>query len=1363
MTSPRAISMMVLFGLLPTVSPAADPGDRMPLSVRPGETIERSLGRVSAGHTYRFGASIRAPADPVEGTRVQLRLAGTVALDKVLHAGDPDVSIHVRPRGEGDAALRIRRTAPGDRPALELGVDWGEVPLTEAERPAIEAEPNNSWQEANRLDLGRDVYGSGDDVDYLASSLDGKSGLDWFRFEIAGDRPVLASFHLDLLDRDVSANLRLHSIDPRTNSPVPYLPGKDPMEIIHDREKARYSIHITRTLTRGTYYLEVNANHPSYILRTRTMSVPPYEDPGQAVEAGLHYILGAGDAWFAQVPRAGSIDARVDNIHDTGTRCTACHAASFPLEAGLVAHRNGYPIRDREAFQYLADRLASSVTPLYGPDGLYWQRYIASPLQSQGSQGGILADIDREITGEDSPAVLRFAPFLKAAWLDRRELPEDEANAVVPVDSKFGAAWRDWRVLKEAARRTGRKDYAEAASNLAAVVGSQRSDLRAENLQDRINRLIAWSLMDRDGNAAKIRRESNRLIALQNPDGGWHESSDGPGPSAVYATGQLVDALMTAGFRADHPAIARALRYLLSQQGDFGGWFQTETHENFRTPMRETLYAVTALARGFPAAGGPGKSWGNRSGGAARLPRDASVVGTLDALEDLWDVPTEERARFAREIARSLDHPDPMVRASAAACLGRLGCAESSAPLARSLGDPSKLVWRAAAWAIRRIGNRGGGIDAIRAALTSPDPATRRGAARIFAYQLAGLDERVDLGTTLLDRTGDGDLLTRLHAVKSLRQWFYRTNDDRLRRRIVATFLARMGEALDPVTRKNLVEGLYIVLDENLGGGISLQRSIAVLPPEFRNRILAARVEVEREALLTPILAALEGGDARQRSALLAAFDGSFLGGRGYARQPESALDIGNDREFGFLYEIPARELDRAFQALLADPGLDPVSRRRRIELSAFFKLPARTTDGVIQTRILDTLEDEDSSVREAARGVVSRDLALTGAEDDAKRMARLLAFLKSGNSAESRAAVIAAIGRNLRLGSLPEIRDAIRAMANDPSVAADLLPMIGRADFSRDERLGIIDRAWPRASKQQRLDSLDVLFSQPDPPDRAEPEAMGLSILRRASVDASPEVREHALEAVGRLRTLRGGPAGTRLMLGALADDTPEIRRLGLVLTSSSTAFWDLPDAQEHLCRLLLDPDAMVRSDALDLARHHRLAARFPAIARRVKAVSADPALADRALSMLRAAGADPARIEADVNLAASPPPDLETFRLRINPLLYRPSADGQSCASCHGSHAVLRIVPPRDGGGPDAEGLMINYRSVLKVINPGRPESSLFVRKPRSPAGVGLPDSASPTGMTHAGGRRWDGEDESISGSILDWIRNTTGTKRP
>ncbi len=259
--------------------------------------------------------------------------------------------------------------------------------------------------------------------------------------------------------------------------------------------------------------------------------------------------------------------------------------------------------------------------------------------------------------------------------------------------------------------------------------------------------------MDKTKFAGKMNREARRLLTFQRPDGGWYELDSGPGPSAVYTTGQLVWTLLEIGWARDDPAIKKALDYLLAQQQDFGGWFQTTTHENFRTPMRETRYAVMALAKAFPRPGGPLAGWHNRDDGPARLPRTDSLIHTLDDLENLWDVPAAERGRYARTIAPLLSHSEPLVRATAAACLGGLRQCDSVAQLVDCLDDDSKIVWRAAAWALRRLGNAGIGVDEITTALKSTNPRMRRGATRIFAYQFYGMDTHPELAESL-DRAG---------------------------------------------------------------------------------------------------------------------------------------------------------------------------------------------------------------------------------------------------------------------------------------------------------------------------------------------------------------------------------------------------------------------------------------------------------------------------------------------------------------------------------------------------------------------------------------------------------------------------------
>ena len=690
------------------------------------------------------------------------------------------ISLSARTRRPGQLVLARKQSAATS--ALPVRVEWREMTLADSDRAAIEAEPNDSWRRPTSCGSG--AMSTARPTTSITSRIRAKANR---ASTGSGSRSPTKSRSWSTSSSTCStATSRPISgstpSTPRAARPEPYLTGKDPMEIVHDRERERYSKHISRTFTTGTYYLEVNANHPDYILRTRVLPVPPYDEPSQAVEAGMHYIMNVGDAWFAQVPREGNIYVRADNMHDTATRCTACHPSSFSTEANLVAHRNGYPIRSKSNFQYVIDRLYNSITPLYGDDGLYWQRFIAIPLQAQGKQGGILLDFEREVSGRETKTIERFGPFLQRAWESRQDLPPDELNGVIPLDSKFGFAWRDWRVLSELAGRTGRDDFAKSAANIAAILGDWAADRRVENLQDRIHRLYAWWLIDKKKHANKIKRETGALLALQNADGGWHEVDTGPGPSAVYTTGQLVWTLLRIGLPRDHPALAKALRYLLAQQQDFGGWFQTTTHENFRTPMRETRYAVMALAEAFPRRGAPRRGWANRDDGPARLPRTDSLVHTLDDLENLWDVPEADRARFARAIRPLLDHAEPLVRAAAAACLGRLGQAESAAPLVARLDDPSKIVWRAAAWALRRLGNQGLGVGRDhRGTRRRQPPRPPRSRPNLRLSVPRAWIRALDVPESLIKLTRDPDLWTRLQALRTLRQWFYRTNDTALR------------------------------------------------------------------------------------------------------------------------------------------------------------------------------------------------------------------------------------------------------------------------------------------------------------------------------------------------------------------------------------------------------------------------------------------------------------------------------------------------------------------------------------------------------------------------------------------------------
>jgi hypothetical protein len=568
-----------------------------------------------------------------------------------------------------------------------------------------------------------------------------------------------------------------------------------------------------------------------------------------------------------------------------------------------------------------------------------------------------------------------------------------------------------------------------------------------------------------------------------------------------------------------------------------------------------------------------------------------------------------------------------------------------------------------------------------------------------------------------------------------------------------------MAEPDFRVVRRNLSEGLYIMLDENLGGGVSLQKNIAELPASMRAPILEARKGIERDVLLGPVLLALEKGNSLTRAAVLDGFDGSFFKGRSYARQPEAMIDVGNDREFGFLYEPGLADLEKTFAPLL-EGELPPQSRRQALQLASFFRLTGRTRNPAIQLAVLRRLSDPDAGVRSAARAVISSELDTTEIEDDPRRLALVRSAIAS--SEEGRDAVLPLIGRNKALATRPEIRVAIRELVIHNVGLPTLLPVLKTSAVHDTEVVSLLLRDWPRLKAEERLEAIEVLLRRPALVDVGEPREPVMQVLGRAMTDPSAAVRNRTLRGINALPALWTGKGSTSLLYSALADDTPSIRRLGLTLARSRTGFWARPDAQEHLKRLLVDPDAQVRLAALATVEEHRLIQAVPGLARRVKALEADPALKPRAAALIASDGLKPEDVEADIRLGRPRLLSFSTFRQKVNPLFYQASDDGYACVNCHQNHTILRITEARSGQDQSGEALMINYNSALKVINLGEPESSLLLRKPRSPQGQGGSELSSPTGLTLVGGPRWETVDHPAYRAILDWVREASRAVR-
>ncbi len=385
----------------------------------------------------------------------------------------------------------------------------------------------------------------------------------------------------------------------------------------------------------------------------------------------------------------------------------------------------------------------------------------------------------------------------------------------------------------------------------------------------------------------------------------------------------------------------------------------------------------------------------------------------------------------------------------------------------------------------------------------------------------------------------------------------------------------------------------------------------------------------------------------------------------------------------------------------------------------------------------------------------MARELDLAGAESDPKRI-ELIASAMEGSSAELEA-ILQAIGRNERLADRPEIMAAIRRLMNREEAAPALLPLLRWPSVRDAEILAIILHAWSRLAQPQRLQAIEALLARSALVDVVNPREQVMQVLRSGVTDPSDAVRERTLRGVQSVPALRESKGSTSLLFAALTDDAPALRLLGLKFASDKSGLWERADAREYLKRLLIDPDRQVRKEALRIAARRSLMRSDPTLARRVKALEADPVLAADARLVLSAFEIDPASIIADAHLGRPRLLSLSTFRRSVNPLFYQASEDGHSCADCHGNHTILRIAGP-DARASGEDSLMVNYNSALKVVNLGDPESSLLLRKPRSPQGQGGVDPDSPTGLTHVGGPRWDSTEHPAYRAILAWIREAS-----
>jgi hypothetical protein len=783
--------------------------------------------------TYSVLVSVPIPSEQKAAGDVKLLAGDTLIAGKPLHPGDPDLYTLIR----GGPATRLELTTPAAVQLVDLGPS-----------PHLESEPNNSWQSANPLPLGRTLWGSGDEAPYIPSELslriESNPHQDWFRFDWRGPKPQLVYFSLELLDRDnIPVDVSLHRVV--AGKLQEFSAGEDPVTIPHEVQALPGNKFTTRLLTEpGTYYVRVQLTHPFYRLHSRLYDAPPYADPAKAVQTAVDYLIGAGDSWHANTPRRGGLFHRVASNHQETTLCVACHATHFTQRAQLYALRNGYPVHYPQQLSFLAERFYNNPRPFYGfeAEGAVWSRVISASANVLGRMSHLLRIYEKELTADPRPAYHSgIASYLGLYYKDRVKLPGDETNGNTPLVSTYEVAWYAWETTRD-----------------ARIAELLTQDHEIKNTIDLCYQTLALAAVDKARHAEKIRKNAERLLALQRPDGQWSARFDEKSFPAEFQTGHALWALHAAGIPRDHPQVAKSLTYLLGRQQSFGGWLDPlQSYENFRTPFRETQMAVLALSAYFPvAASGP--RWG------------AAPAGPLQSLDDLNNIWNDPGPARLREIEAFTTVPEPLFRAQALETLGRLGRADSLPRIAARMDDPSKLVMRAAAWAMRQVYSRRpeASPQPLLNALQSGGERERWSATRVFATHFAALARRDDFAPVLARRIADVSPAVAIQAIKAAWQYWYWTPSLPARETIEDALLAALAKPQHPWVERNLKEAVCNLADENIRY-LYNNWVPGLASPEDRQRAIRGRLAIE-DRLATKFAKILESGPPQQVQWLLA-------------------------------------------------------------------------------------------------------------------------------------------------------------------------------------------------------------------------------------------------------------------------------------------------------------------------------------------------------------------------------------------------------------------------------------------------------------------------------------------------------------
>ena len=172
-------------------------------------------------------------------------------------------------------------------------------------------------------------------------------------------------------------------------------------------------------------------------------------------------------------------------------------------------------------------------------------------------------------------------------YAGRTQLPPDETNGNTPLVSTFEVAWYSWKETKDA--------------RLPEMIARRRSQ---EHDRSVLPDAGAGGYRSRRSTRTRSRRMRSGFFRLQRPTGSGRCDSIRKSRKWSFRPGMRCGRWPRRAFPGTIRRSQKAIEYLLGRQQEFGGWFDPlQSFENFRTPFRETQFAVLALSSYLSGAG----------------------------------------------------------------------------------------------------------------------------------------------------------------------------------------------------------------------------------------------------------------------------------------------------------------------------------------------------------------------------------------------------------------------------------------------------------------------------------------------------------------------------------------------------------------------------------------------------------------------------------------------------------------------------------------------------------------------------------------------------------------------------------------